>query len=536
MASLAPPAGPAVAAEPAGPVTQWQHDWARGAVFYEVFVRSFADSDGDGIGDLRGLTSRLDALNDGDPATTQDLGVDALWLMPIFPSPSYHGYDATDYLSIHRQYGTLADFDQLLKEAHRRGIRVILDLALNHTSTAHPWFRESASSRTSPRRGWYVWRDQDPGWTQPWGEREPTWHEAGGAYYYGLPNAQLPDLDLRNPEVRAEARRIARFWLERGVDGFRLDYARYMIEDGDGAGQCDTPATHALWTEFSAYVRSVKPEALLVGEVWTDAGRIAGYYGDTSRVKGGDQLPMTFDFPLSGAIVAGLRAGVPDQIADALDTAARLYPAGVLDAPFLTNHDQVRIATELGGDAAKLRAAAAILLTLPGAPFIYYGEELGMLNGPGTDDAEKRTPLPWDGSKGGGFSSGRPWMPFAPGREVANVAAEQSDPRSLRSRYRELIALRHRSEALREGGLELLPCPGTTLAFVRRSAHQTVLVLQNVGDEVEMAGPYRLPEGTATVLFSDPGVGEPVRKPEGTAVRLPPHATAIFELGEANPR
>jgi glycosidase len=192
-------------------VVQWQHDWADGAVFYEVFVRSFADSDGDGIGDLRGLIERLDYLNDGDPTTDDDLGVSGLWLMPIFPSPSYHGYDVTDYESIDSDYGTLADFADLMRETERRGIRVVLDLVLNHSSSQHPWFVDSATGSGSPYRDWYVWNATNPGWTQPWGGSFPTWHLNGidGTYYYGVFWGGMPDLNFMTPAVRAEARRLA---------------------------------------------------------------------------------------------------------------------------------------------------------------------------------------------------------------------------------------------------------------------------------------------------------------------------------------
>ena len=241
--------------------------WWNGAVFYEVFVRSFADSDGDGKGDLRGLLAKLDYLNDGDPATTADLGVDALWLMPVFESPSYHGYDVVDYRAIERDYGTAADLDALVVAAHARGVRVIVDLVLNHTSVEHPWFRESASSPSSPRRDWYLWSPTDLGWTQPWNpESGSCWHERNGAFYYALFWSGMPDLNYRTPAVREEAKAIASFWLARGVDGFRLDAARHLVEDGPGPALVDTPETHAFWKEFAAHVRSVKPDAVLVGE------------------------------------------------------------------------------------------------------------------------------------------------------------------------------------------------------------------------------------------------------------------------------
>src|ERR1700687_5098858 len=283
--------------------------WANGAVFYEVFVRSFQDSDGDGNGDLKGLISRLDYLNDGNPATSTDLGVDALWLMPVFASPSYHGYDTVNYEKINRDYGTDADFDQLLAEAHKRGIKIVVDLVLNHTGGDHPWFVESAKSPTSAKRDWYVWSPTDLHWTQPWNHEGPTWHERRGAFYYGIFWSGMPDLNYRTPAVREEVKRIAALWLRRGVDGFRLDAARYLFEDGPGAGQHDLPETHAFWKEFASHVRSVKPEATLIGENWTETPLIAPYYGSTQVVPGGDELPLNFDFPLASRIVEGVQAG-----------------------------------------------------------------------------------------------------------------------------------------------------------------------------------------------------------------------------------
>src|SRR5205085_5554719 len=236
-------------------------EWWNGAVVYEVFVRSFSDSDGDGKGDLAGLIKKLDYLNDGDPSTSTDLGVDAIWLMPIFASPSYHGYDTTDYESINPAFGTSADFDAVIAAAHQRGIKVILDLVLNHTGSGHPWFVDSAASPASAHRNWYVWSATDPGWTPPWGGGGDTWHFLNGSYYYGVFFSGMPDLNYRSQAVGDEMKRIAKVWLDRGADGFRLDAARYLIENGSGGGQEDQPETHAFWKEFSAYVRSVKPSA-----------------------------------------------------------------------------------------------------------------------------------------------------------------------------------------------------------------------------------------------------------------------------------
>jgi glycosidase len=499
--------------------------WANGAVFYEVFVRSFQDSDGDGKGDLRGLVSRLDYLNDGNPATESDLGVDALWLMPVFKSPSYHGYDTTDYETINPDYGTNDDFARLVEEAHKRGIKIVVDLVLNHTSSKHPWFIESSSSKTSPRRDWYVWSDAQLHWGQPWNPAGETWHALNGAWYYGLFWAGMPDLNFRTPAVREEARHLAALWLARGVDGFRLDAARHMIETGPGeAGQNDTAETHQFWKKFAAQVRAVKPEATLIGEAWSETPIIARYYGSTDAVPGGDELPLNFDFPMARQIIQGVKAGEAKGISDKLAEIRSTYPEGATDVPFLTNHDQRRIASEVKGDAGMLRSAAAVLLTLPGTPFLYYGEELGMENGPGQDDREKRNPMPWDGSEGGGFTTGKPWYPFAPNHEKTNVALETGDPNSLLSRYRKLIRARHGSVALGHGALEMLVGKGPVLAFVRTAAEERVLVVHNLSAEPQSATLAVATAGTAT-LFVDDGVDLGEGK-----VALPAHASAVFRL------
>lgn len=518
---LAPPAG---------------DEWYRHAVFYEVFVRSFQDSNGDGKGDLPGLISRLDYLNDGDPDTTTDLGVDALWLMPVFDSPSYHGYDVVDYERIHPDYGTLEDFERLCAEAHRRGMRVILDLVLNHSSAQHPWFVESASSRTSAKRDWYMWSDTDPGWKPPWDifAKGSTWHERNGAYYYGVFWGGMPDLNLKTPAVREEARRIASFWLGKGADGFRLDAARYLIETGGGlTGQADTPETHAFWKELAAHVRSVKPDAVLVGENWTTTATIATYYGSTAQVPGGDELQLNFNFPLADEILKAARTGDGSGVALKLAEMRSRYPAGVADAPFLTNHDHVRVATQLGGNAGQLATAASLLLTLQGSPFLYYGEEVGLSNGTTPNDEAKRTPMPWDASAGAGFTTGTPWFPFAPGRESTHVAAQVNTPGSLLSRYRALIRARHASEALDRGGLRLLTSTAgraPTLAFLRTWGEERVLVVHNLGDSAETAGPFVLEGEPAEVLFADPAVGSPVRSGDAWSVTLPARATGIWRL------
>jgi alpha-amylase len=502
--------------------------WANGAVFYEVFVRSFQDSNGDGKGDLKGLISRLDYLNDGDPATSNDLGVDALWLMPVFASPSYHGYDTTDYEKINRDYGTDADFERLILESHRRGIKIVVDLVLNHTGSGHPWFVESASSPSSPKRDWYVWSPTDLHWAQPWNPEGQTWHERKGAFYYGLFWSGMPDLNYRAPAVRSEAKRIAAFWLSRGVDGFRLDAARHLVEDGPGPGQSDTPGTHAFWKEFAAHIRSIKPDAVLIGENWTETPIIATYYGKAQAMPGGDELPLNFDFPLASRIIEGVLSGDATGIAAKLAEVKSTYPSGATDVPFLTNHDQRRVASELRDDPGRLRSAAAVLLTLPGTPFLYYGEEVGLDNGPEPGDEAKRTPMPWNSSPGGGFTSGDPWYDFAPGRKTANVAAQTGDPGSLLSWYRKLIQARHASAALSRGALEPVLDSGPVFAFFRTEGTERVLVVHNLGDRQEIAVLAVVAAG-ADPLFADPGLSIDV---SGSEARLSagPHTSGAFRL------
>ena len=508
-------------------VVQWQHDWANGAVFYEIFVRSFADSNGDGVGDLQGLISKLDYLNDGNPATTTDLGVDALWLMPVFESPSYHGYDTVDYETIERDYGTNADFQQLLSEAHRRGIRVIVDFVVNHTSNQHPWFVESSSSPTSPKRNWYVWSNTAQAWPPPWSNQGTTWHAANGAFYYGVFWSGMPDVNWTNAEAKAEMLRIARHWLQQGVDGYRLDATRYLVETGGGPGQADTPETHQALKDLAAEVRKTKPDAVLVAENWTTAPIIATYFGSTATIKGGDEMPMNFDFPVAEAIVRGVNAGSAAGINGALQQMLALYPSGVIDAPFLTNHDQRRLASELGNNSSKLRNAAAILLTLPGAPFLYYGEEVGIQNGPTSGDESKRTPMPW--TPAGGFSTATPWFPYAPGLGSTNVAMQTNDSSSLLSRYRDLIRARKSSPALRAGTIELLGGAAQVLAFVRRSGDETVLVVHNVSDALASVSNLNVTGTRFETLFGDTGT-----IPSGGSgawnVALPPRATMVWRL------
>lgn len=445
-------------------------------MFYEVFVRSFADADGDGIGDLPGLTARLDELNDGDPATSTDLGVTALWLMPVAESPSYHGYDVTDYLTIEPDYGTIADFQALVAAAEARGIRIIVDLVMNHTSVEHPWFQD-ARTPGSAHDDWYRWADEHPGFGGPSGR--PVWHADGDRWYYGYFWEGMPDLDLANPAVTEELDRIATFWLdEMGAAGFRLDAARHLIEDG--ATLENTPATFTWLQGFRERTKATDPHALVLGEVW-DATSVA------SRYVGEGALDLTFEFGLASQFLSAVRFGDPASLAIVQQEVSDAYPAGGY-AAFLTNHDQDRTFDVLQRDVPSAKQAATLLLTNPGVPFIYYGEEIGLRGR--KPDEKIRTPMPWTGEAPGyGFTSGVPWEPMAEDVATTNVAAQAGDPASLLSHYRSLIALRAQHPALGVGG-SLVPMeasvPGVyaVLRHDQTSGESVVVVSNLTGDPV----------------------------------------------------
>ncbi|MFT3916613.1 MAG: alpha-amylase family glycosyl hydrolase [Anaeromyxobacteraceae bacterium] len=469
-------------------------------VFYEVFVRSFADSNGDGRGDLAGLTARLDQLNDGDPSTSTDLGVEALWLMPIMTSPSYHGYDVTNYVEVEPDYGTLADFDALTAAAHARGIKVILDFVANHTSSQHPWFVDSVQG-VGGRRDWYEWSATDPGWKRPWDGASGTWHPQNGAWYYGVFTASMPDLKLDTPAVEDALVSAMTFWLDHGADGFRLDAARYLVETGPGAGQADSDATHAFLKRLRARLAVKHADVFLVGEVWTALERAALYRG------AGDELSAVFAFDAAAATVSGLASGNAGNLSAALGRANAALPGHVdFQAPFLTNHDQVRIARQVGGEAAALRLGAAILLAQPGPPFLYYGEELGMMGGASSDDRDKRTPMRWDAALPyAGFTTGSPWYLGADEAAGVDVAAQRVDPGSLWNLYRRLIALRRATPALAGGDLALPSATGGgdgLLALVRTLDGKRVLFVANLGKAPTGAFTLNV-QGTPTVLLAE---------------------------------
>jgi len=459
--------------------------WWNDAVFYEVFVRSFYDSDADGIGDLQGLIQWLDYLNDGDPATFDDLGVTGLWLMPVAESPSYHGYDVVDYRQIEQDYGTNADFEHLVEEAHRRGIKIIVDLVMNHTSKEHPWFVDAVTTG-SDHDAWYVWESEMPTYRGPWGQA--VWHKAGDRFYYGVFWEGMPDLDYRNKVVTEAMYDVARFWLEdMAVDGFRLDAVKHLIEDGQV--QENTTLTHAWMRGFHDFVRSVAPEPLIIGEVWSETSKVAKYIGD--------ELDLAFEFSVAEAIIDSIGQGSRGPLERAQEQVLRSYPEGQY-AVFLTNHDQERVMTQLASEPESGKLAATLLLTSPGVPFVYYGEEIGMQGR--KPDRRIRTPMQWDDTPGtAGFTTGVPWEELAVGYAEYNVAVQAADDDSLLNHYRKLIRLRERHRALRTGSTWLVDSSARQVySFLRHDGGDTLLVLVNLGRRPVSDYQLSLPTGPLT--------------------------------------
>jgi alpha-glucosidase len=539
-------------------------DWWRHGVIYQVYPRSFADSGGDGVGDLQGIRSRLDHLS--------DLGVAAIWLSPFYPSPMVDfGYDVADYTDVDPLFGTLDDFDQLVAAAHARGIRVVVDLVPNHTSDRHPWFLESRSSRDSPKRDWYVWADSRPDGSPPnnWISSFPragrawTFDQRTGQWYLHSFTPEQPDLNWWNPEVREAMDQVMRFWLDRGVDGFRVDVAHKMARDpelldnplvelGDDAGD-DTSAVARVvrlaklksverrdedWPEVHDILRRFRrtldayDDRMAVGEVYLlDLKKLARYYG-----SGQDEFHLAHNFVfLTQPWKAAAFRSVVDEFTG-------LLPPDAWPAWMLGDHDVSRIASrydEGGNGRARARVAAMLLLTLRGTPFVYAGDEIGMTDGEVPADRvvdvdgrdPERTPMQWDASPGAGFTSGDPWLPVGRGTATVNVAAQRDDPASMLALYRRLIRSRTGSAALRGGDYRSLPdAPDGCFAYLRAAGEERLLVALNfTGQPLEYRTGLGAEHGRLE-LATDPerAAGEevglrPLRlgPDEGVVVRLP---------------
>jgi alpha-amylase len=458
-----PTAPPRITPGPAAAPFPLEAGWWDGAVCYEVFVRSFYDGDGDGIGDLDGLIQKLDYINDGDPESRSDLGANCIWLMPIAEAASYHGYDTVDYYTVERDYGTNDDFKRLVAEAERRGIKVILDLVINHTSSQHPWFQDALQGPESPYRDWYLWSEVEPPFS--------GWHRAPAAdeYYYGYFWSEMPDLNFRNPAVTDEVQTISRFWVEEmGAAGFRMDAIKHLIEYL--GVQENTPETHEWLRGYRRFLQSELPGTFTIGEIFNgDPTSLPPYFPD--------QLDSYFEFDVAAATRSAADVGLARGYVDAVQAAYSALPYQRW-APFLTNHDQNRAMNELDDDVAKAKLAAIALLTLPGMPFLYYGEEIGMLGV--KPDERIRTPMQWTREEGAGFTSGVPWIQPQQDYPEKNVAAQDADPGSLLSTYRELVHLHVGTPALAAGDFVPLASDNSSVAaFLRVSGDDAVLVLIN---------------------------------------------------------
>lgn len=460
--------------------------WWKNAVIYQVYPRSFADANGDGIGDLPGLTARLDYL--------QRLGIDAIWLSPVFRSPMCDaGYDICDYTDVDPLFGSLADLDELIAQAHERGLKVLLDFVPNHTSDQHPWFIESRSSRDNPKRDWYIWRDQPNNWRASIdGGSAWTWDETSQQYYLHFFLAQQPDLNWHNPEVVHAMQQVLHFWLQRGVDGFRIDVVHCIGKDQSFADdpRCtagesmvkinDQPYSHEVLRQLRRLVDSYPGERVLIGEVnIRSTAQVAAYYGAS------DELHMSFNFPPLDApwdpVV--FRMCVREVEND-------LGPLQAWPTWVLSNHDNSRHRSRYEGSLRRARAAAVMLLSLRGTPFIYQGEELGLEDtqvtpltqvDPGGRDGS-RAPLPWTARAPHGWTGQAPWLPFAPDAEALSVESQASSSESTLSLYRRLLTGRRNSPALRLGRWEELPSHPQVLAYRRQCGDDERLVCINFAD------------------------------------------------------
>jgi len=504
--AASPAASPAAAAVDEQPSTVW----------YEIFVRSFYDSDGDGIGDLNGVTEKLDYV--------KELGVEGIWLMPINPSPSYHGYDVTDYRAVNKDYGTMDDMKRLLAEAHKRGIKVIMDLVANHSSTDHPWFIDSAKGKSSKYRDWYTWAE-DQGIEKPAAvsaTNGQAWHEKNGSHYLGVFWEGMPDLNYDNPDVRAEMVSIADFWLGAGVDGFRIDAAKHIYDDFNTSKS--DPQTAAKnkkwWQEFRTGIMEKHPDAYLISEVWDGPGTIAPYLDHAFN--------SSFNFNLNDSIRSAVAAERAPDIAGSLD---RVYKAfekssdgSFVDGLFIGNHDFDRLASA-AGSPDHARMAAQIELTLPGNPFVYYGDELGM-KGAGRDEF-KRLPMRWH-SAGSGKGQTTWQKDLAnPASSGVTVEEQEKDPSSLLSLYKMLIQWRAVEPALRDGGIAPSTVKGDGIeAYERLTAKERVLVVHNLKGAVRKV---QLDEATAAAYGAVAHGTSPESRLSGGVLEMAPYSTVVLK-------
>jgi alpha-glucosidase len=517
--------------------------WWKHAVIYEIYPRSFQDSNGDGIGDLKGITSRLDYLH--------DLGVDAIWLTPIYPSPQVDfGYDISNYEAIDPQFGTMADFDTLVREARTRGIRVLMDMVMNHTSDQHPWFIESRRSRTNPKRDWYIWRDgtgpgQPPNnWESLFGHSAWGYDSTTGQWYYHKFYPQQPDLNWRNPAVEQAMFDAVRFWLDRGVAGFRLDAITTLFEDSllrdekilpgtnaygdpneDDSRTDNLPEVHHVLRSLRQVVNAYPGQRVLIGETYLNGpADLRAMYGPHNDEL---QLPMDMQVGLINTLDA---AAFRRRLTEAETDIGGHEPLFVFD-----NHDQPRSWDRYGDGVPVARVIATILLATRATALMYYGEELGMRTTPPTRKEDvrdpigiigwprekgrdgERTPMQWDATPEAGFTTGKPWLPIPASHDSVNVQREHADPGSLLSWFRRLIALRRADVALRDGANQMLDYDrDNVLVWLRKTPGRTVVVECNFNPAPRIV---TAPAGKlVTIMRSDSSA---------TATSLPPYAVYI---------
>ncbi|MBK8905789.1 MAG: DUF3459 domain-containing protein [Anaerolineaceae bacterium] len=499
--------------------------WWQTGIVYQIYPRSFQDSNGDGVGDLPGIEQRLGYLH--------DLGIDAIWISPIYPSPmADFGYDVSNYTDIHPLFGTMADMDRLMAAVHDHNLKLILDFVPNHTSNEHPWFLESRSSRDNPRRDWYIWRDPAPdggppnNWLSRFDGSAWEWDAQTGQYYLHSFLAEQPDVNWRNPELRAAMLAVLRFWFEKGVDGFRIDVSYRTMKDAQFRDNPPNPnwrpgmdpAKQVIETytrntpdieQFNRWLREVCDEyddRVLIGEINLPPHELVLHYG---RSLDGLHLPFNFNLlftPWDAAIIHQL-----------IETYENVLPEGAWPNWVLGNHDQHRIASRIGPDQA--RVAMMLLLTLRGTPTLYNGDELGMLDGDIAPDQvqdpwekrvpglglgrdPERTPMPWTAAPNAGFCPPdvTPWLPLNADAAAVNVASQRTNPDSMLVFTEKLIQLRRETAALHHGTYQSLPAPNGMLAYERRHGHQARWIVLNMTGEPKT---WALPErggGTAVLL------------------------------------
>jgi len=530
-------------------------DWWKCGIVYQVYPRSFQDSNGDGIGDLDGIRARLDHL--------VSLGVDAAWISPIYPSPmADFGYDISDFCDIDPRFGTLDGFDALVQEAHARELKLILDFVPNHTSERHPWFVQSRSARSDPRRDWYIWRDPAPGggppnnWLSNFGGPAWAFDPTTGQYYCHSFLKEQPDLNWRNPEVRAAMYEVLRFWLRRGVDGFRVDVLSQIIKDAQFRdnppnpdfveGQdpfhrwlmlynTDLPEVQPIVAEMRRVVDAfsdTRSSRVLIGELYLPLTRLVAYYGlNAEGVLEGVQLPFNFEL-----IATEWQAARIDRFVRDYEAA---LPAGAQPNWVLGNHDRPRIASRVGPQMARL--AAMLLLTLRGTPTLYYGDEIGMTDVPipadevqdpfeknksgmGLGRDPERTPMQWSAAEHAGFTTGTPWLRLAADWPTHNVEAQSHDAGSMLALYRRLIALRRAQPALNRGNYEALETEDEVLAYARNGEGQRLMVLLNFGATSAPISPALMPRRPIVLASTDPARAEFIKGP----LVLAPHEGVVI--------